>query len=125
MFGHRLVAAVGAAAFCAATLAPVDARAQFGGYGGNVLGGVIGGVIAGSIIAGSRPRVVYARPRVVYARPRVIYARPRVAYARPVPHRQAQAAHAAPAPRAATIDTAADPFARSGAAGTIPVSTRP
>lgn len=119
MMGFRLAAAIGASAFCVATLAPIEARAQFGGYGGNVLGGVLGGVIAGSIIANSRPRVVYARPRVIYARPRVVYAR------RPAPHRVAATPRNAPASHAATIDTASDPFAKAGAPGTIPVSNKP
>lgn len=115
-----LITALGAAALVSASLAPIEARAQFGGYGGNVLGGVLGGVIAGSIIANSRPRVVYGRPRIVYARPRVVYARPA--------RRQAVVARrAAPqaAPRAAVIDASADPFARARPAVTVPVSSKP
>lgn len=120
MMGRWLVTGIGAAALVVGTLAPLEARAQFGGYGGNVLGGVLGGVIAGSIIANSRPRVVYARPRVVYARPRIVYARP-------ARHQPVAARRAAPqaAPRAAVIDASADPFARAKPAVTVPVSNKP
>lgn len=85
-----------------AVLAPSQAQAQYGGgLAGGIVGGVLGGMIAGSIVANSRPPVVYQQ-RVVRYGPRT---RTRVA------RQRAPAAGRSPQ-GAAVINASSDPFAK-------------
>ena len=114
MLGVRIMSIAAAGLMSTALLVPSQARAQYygGGVAGGILGGVLGGVIAGSIVANSRPTVVYQQ-RVVRYGPRT---RTRVARQRAPANRSPQGA--------AVINASSDPFAKPQAPPTTAVSNK-
>ena len=109
----RTMSIAAAGLMSVALLAPSQAQAQYGGgVAGGILGGVLGGVIAGSIVANSRPTVVYQQ-RVVRYGPRT---RTRVARQRAPANRSPQGA--------AVINASSDPFAKPQAPPTTAVSNK-
>ncbi len=109
----RIMSIAAAGIMSLAVLAPVKAQAQYGGsVAGGVLGGVLGGVIAGSIVANSRPTVVYQQRVVRYG------SRPRTRVAR-------QRAPAAHSPQGASVmNASSDPFAKPQSSPTTAVNNK-